>query len=135
MHYISYPSLAHPYSHPCMLVANIPVITRDDSLIEPQSPFPIVDTKRLNASTKKFQKLMKQADLLAVMIVNSDEFAINLMDAAQHSDTVKVQSLVLSTGITSKVETKFTPSGIRIKLDNSEEGHGDCCNLTMLLHW
>lgn len=78
---------------------------------------------------------MKQADLLAVKIVDSDEFAISLMDAAQHSNTVKVQKLVLSTGITSKVETKFTPSGIRIKLDNSVEEHDDCCNLIMSLHW
>ena len=78
---------------------------------------------------------MKQADLLAVMIVNSDDFATNLMDAAQHSDTIKVQKLVLSTGITSKVDTIFTPSGIRIKLDNSEEAHGGCCNLVMSLHW
>ena len=78
---------------------------------------------------------MKQADLLAVMIVKSDEFAIGLMEACQHSDAVKVQKMVLSTGITSKVETKFTPSGIRITLENSEEDHGDCCKLIMLLHW
>jgi len=78
---------------------------------------------------------MKQADLLAVMIVNSDEFAVSLMEAAQHSDAIKVQKLVLSTGITAKVETKFTPSGIRIKLDNSDEEPGDCCNLIMSLHW
>ena len=78
---------------------------------------------------------MKQADLLVVKIVNSDEFANNLMDAAQQSDTIMVRKLVLSTGITSKVETKFTPSGLRVKLDNSEKNQGSCCNLIILLHW
>jgi len=127
--------LAHQYSHPCRAVGHKPVSKRDVRLIEPQSPFPKVNTKRLNRSTKKFQLLMKQADLLAVMIGNSDDFAISLMEAAQHSDAMKVKKLVLSTGITAKVETKFTPSGIRIKLDNSDEEPGDCCNLIMSLHW
>jgi hypothetical protein len=88
----------------------------------------------LNTSAKKFQELTKQANLLAGKIVNSKEFAHELMEAAQLSNTKKVEELILSTGITLKIKTYFNPTGIRIELNNSEN-EVVCCNLLMTLKW
>ncbi|MBO0586855.1 hypothetical protein I2484_06030 [Sporosarcina sp. E16_8] len=77
---------------------------------------------------------MKQADLLAGKIVNSKEFAHELMEAAQLSNTKKVEDLIVSTGITLKIKTYFSPTGIRIELNNDESA-GDCCHLLMTLKW
>ncbi|QUW23847.1 hypothetical protein JSQ81_01860 [Sporosarcina sp. Marseille-Q4063] len=77
---------------------------------------------------------MQQANKLVEKISTSEEFAYELMNEAQLSNTKKVGELIKSTGITIKVETSFTPTGIHIKLDNSEV-QGRCCQLAMLLHW
>lgn len=77
---------------------------------------------------------MQQANLLIEKIANSDEFAHQLMHEAQLSNTEKVEELILSTGITLKVKTSFTPTGIRIELDNAEK-QGGCCKLLMALRW
>lgn len=134
MHYLSYPSLAYPYSHPWSIIANSSIIAQTDITSEPQNPFPPVSTKRLNTSAQRFQELMKQADLLTDKIVTSNEFAHELMNAAQLSNTKKVEELILTTGITLTIETKFTPTGISVTLANSEV-EGGCCNLLMTLHW
>ncbi len=88
----------------------------------------------LNISAKRFQELLKQADLLAGKIVNSKEFAHDLMEAAQLSNTKKVEELIQSTGITLKIKTHYNPTGIRIELTNSENEVG-CCDLLMTLYW
>jgi hypothetical protein len=88
----------------------------------------------LNTSAKKFQELTKQANLLAGKIVNSKEFAHELMEAAQLSNTKMVEELILSTGITLKIKTYLNPTGIRIELNNSEN-EVVCCNLLMTLKW
>lgn len=77
---------------------------------------------------------MKEAHKLVDKINTSKEFAHELMHEAQLSNAKKVDELIKSTGITIKVETSFTPTGIHIKLDNSEV-QGRCCQLAMLLHW
>lgn len=96
--------------------------------------FPPVDVGGLTYSAQQFQKLMEQAGLLINTINRSHQFAIELMNAAQVSDRKKVIDLIRSTGITIKMETKFTPSGIQITLDNSEM-EGGCCKLLIALRW
>ena len=98
------------------------------------NPFPPVNTQRLNASAGKMLEVIKQSQLLINRIVDSPNFAHNLMDAAQLSNQQKVDELILSAGITSKVITKFSPSGIHIELDNAET-LGECCKLQIALRW
>lgn len=133
MHYISYPSLAYPYFHP-RLATTSKVTSHVNTALDRENSFPPVKTKRLNTSAQRFQVLMEQADLLIDKIISSNEFAYELKTAAQLSETKKVEELILSTGITIEVETKFTPSGIQINLKNSDEG-GSCCDLLMTLQW
>ena len=98
------------------------------------NPFPPVNTQRLHASAEKMLEVIKQSQLLINRIVDSPDFAHDLMDVAQLSNQKKVDDLIESTGITSKVTTTFTPSGIHIELDNSEK-IGECCKLQIALRW
>ena len=56
------------------------------------------------------------------------------MSAAQKSDKNKVNQLIRSAGVTINIKTTFTPTGIRIILDNSEV-EGGCCDLMIALRW
>lgn len=100
----------------------------------PQNQFPSINTKMLNTSAKRFNEVMKQANLLINKITNSPTFAYKLMEAAQLSNKKKVKELITSAGITIKFKTKFNPSGISIELSNSETEDG-CCNLHIALPW
>lgn len=102
--------------------------------IQQERQYPEVDIQQLEVSVQKFQQLIKQADLLVNKLANSKEFAHDLMSAAQKSDEKKVMELIKSTGITIKVTTSFTPTGIRIILNNSKL-EGDCCDLLIALRW
>ncbi len=132
MYYNPYPHRAYPYSDPLWLFNEH--LLQSQAPLRPQSPFPPINTQVLNTSAQSFQELLKQADLLAAKIVNSREFAQKLMEAAQLSNTKTVEELIVSTGITLKIKTYFTPSGIRIELNNAANA-GDCCNLQMSLKW
>ena len=50
------------------------------------------------------------------------------MSAAEKSDKNKVIQLIREAGVSIHVTTTFTPTGIRIILDNSEV-EGGCCDL------
>lgn len=102
--------------------------------MRPFRQYPDVDIHQLEVSVHKFQRLMRQADLLVNKLADDPQFAYALMHAAQESNEAKVNALVKSTGITIKVSTTFTPTGIRIILDNSGL-EGDCCQLLIALKW
>jgi hypothetical protein len=96
--------------------------------------YPQVDTGQLEDSVTRFQKLIKEADLLINRLANSKEFSTQLMSAAQKSDKNKVIQLIREAGVSIHVTTTFTPTGIRIILDNSEV-EGGCCDLMIALRW
>ncbi|MFJ7935952.1 hypothetical protein [Sporosarcina sp. NPDC096371] len=100
----------------------------------PENLFPPVDTHQLHASAGKMLEIIKQAQLLINKVVDSSEFAFELMNASQLSNQQKVDELIKSTGVTSKIKTKFNPSGIHIELDNAEK-LGECCKLLIALQW
>lgn len=119
------------YYHPLWIASEWSV---SQNAPRPESQFPAVDTHRLHASAGKMLEVIKQSQLLINRIVDSPDFAHDLMDAAQFSNQKKVDALIQSTGITSKVTTKYTPSGIHIELDNAETP-GECCKLQIALRW
>ena len=96
--------------------------------------YPQVDTGQLEDSVTRFQKLIKEAELLINRLANSREFSTQLMSAAQKSDKNKVIQLIREAGVSIHVTTTFTPTGIRIILDNSEV-EGGCCDLMIALRW
>jgi hypothetical protein len=96
--------------------------------------YPPVDTGQLEESVTRFQKLIKEAELLINRLANSKEFATELMSAAQASNKDKVIQLIREAGVSIHITTEFTPTGIRIILDNSEM-EGGCCDLMIALRW
>jgi hypothetical protein len=137
MRYIPYPHWVYPNPGPRWpgnVSAHFNGHLHPQTALRPQSPFPTVNIQRLNTSAQRFQELLKQADLVAGKIVNSKKFAHDLMEAAQLSNTKKVEELIKSTGITMKIKTYFNPTGIRIEINNADN-EGDCCNLLMTLKW
>lgn len=94
------------------------------------SSFPPVDTHKLKLSAKSIQSIMQQSQFLTSKIASSEQFAHDLMSAAQLSNKAEVDKLIASTGITIKFETKFTPDGIQVRF--SEHA---CCGLTLILEW
>ncbi len=119
------------YFHPLWIASEWTVA---QNAPRPESPFPPVDTQRLHVSAEKMLKIIRQSQLLINMIVDSPNFSNELMAAAQLSNQKEVDKLIRSTGITSKVTTKFTPSEIQIELDNAET-LGECCKLKISLRW
>lgn len=119
------------YFHPLWIASEWSVL---ENAPRPVSPYPAIDTRRLHESAGRMQKIIKQSQLFINRIVDSPEFASELMDAAQLSNQKKVDELIQASGITSKVTTKFTPSGIHIELNNAEK-LGECCKLQIALRW
>ena len=90
--------------------------------------------EQLENSVTQFQKLIKEADLLIDRLANSKEFSKELMSAAQSSNKERVIALIREAGVSIHITTTFTPTGIRIILDNSEV-EGGCCDLLIALRW
>ena len=99
-----------------------------------QNSFPPVDTKGFEQSAKRFQELMKEVTLFINSIIQSTEYAYQLMDAAQKSDQVRVEQLIKSAGISIKYKLSFTPSAIQITFDNSTDNFS-CCSMLVVLRW
>ncbi|QTD42037.1 hypothetical protein [Sporosarcina sp. Te-1] len=97
-------------------------------------PFPPVDIKRFNLSARRYQEIIKQADLFTRSIVASDQFARQLMEAAQASNKSEVDRLIRSTGITVSYQLLYTPDGLRIDFANNDS-QSNCCHLRMVLGW
>ncbi|RSK28414.1 hypothetical protein EJF36_16925 [Bacillus sp. HMF5848] len=96
--------------------------------------YPEVNPDLFNQSAIAMQKLMKEASLVLKKIADSKQFAMKLMSAAQESNLAQVDELIKSTGISSKVDTSYTPDGIKLKL-SSKAGDTDCCHLTISMRW
>jgi len=95
-----------------------------------RNPFPSINTVKLKTSAKRIKIIMQQAQLLTDKIDESEQFAHDLMNAAQLSNKTEVEKLITSTGVTIKFETTYTPDGIRIIFTDS-----GCCKLTLALSW
>lgn len=98
------------------------------------NPYPPVDPTRLHQSATYSMELTKHANQLVTEISQSTTFAKELMTAAQKSDQRKVDEMIASVGIPSKVTTKYTPSGIRFVLHKEVDG-AVCCEVSMILNW
>lgn len=96
--------------------------------------YPAVDPTVFNESAVAFQKLLKEASIVLNKLADSKDFAGEVMSAAQESNMQKVEELIESTGVHSKVDVSYNPDGIRLEMKNKVEDT-DCCHLTMALKW
>jgi hypothetical protein len=102
--------------------------------LPPYRQYPPVDPTLFNQSAIAMQKLMSDGSLILKKLAESKEFAFKIMSAAQESDTKKVQQLIDSIGIQSKVDIYYNPDGIRLTLSSKDE-QIDCCKLAISLRW
>ena len=132
MYYNPYPYFSYSNHYPVWMMSNHSSLAQlPRHLAMPtDNPFPPVDTHKLKTSAQRIQAIMQQVHVLTDKIAGSEQFAHNLMNAAQLSNKAEVDRLITSTGITIKFDTKFTPDGIRIIFTEN-----DCCGLTIILNW
>jgi hypothetical protein len=142
MYYYFNPQSVYPYYHPqgigTVPVRYVPTHINEPlqswNTLSPQRQFPPVNIQKLDVSVHKFQTLIREADLLVNKLAADPVFTKELMSAAQQSNKTRVNELILSTGITLRVKTTFTPTGIKIIIDNSGM-EGECCDLLIGLQW
>ena len=94
-------------------------------------PYPEVDATMFTESAHEMQKLMKEASLVLDRLAESKDFAAAVMNAAQESDQHKVNELLKTAGLHTKVDVTYNPDGINLKLIEDK----NCCNLTIALRW
>ncbi len=96
--------------------------------------FPPVNPELLHESALESKKLMKDASTILNKLSESTGFATELMNAAQASNTSKLNELISSTGITSNVSVTYNPDGLRLEF-HSKIAHLECCRLLVALRW
>jgi hypothetical protein len=97
-------------------------------------PYPEVDTTMFRKSAQASQKLIQESNLIRERIANSEEFAKELMTAAQESNSNKVKQMIKAAGIESPVTISFTPDGIKIALSTNVD-QIECCHFIISLKW
>ncbi|MBM4760982.1 hypothetical protein [Bacillus sp. B15-48] len=95
--------------------------------------YPPVDETTFIQSVETIQIIARDASTILNKL-SDRTFAHQLMTAAQQGNQNEVNRLMNSIGISSQVNTSFTPTGIELKLQNST-ANGQCCTLTMFLKW
>jgi len=125
LYYNPYPYFIHPYQYPPQQLAIRPLAMPTNN-----GPFPPIDTHKFKASATRIKTMIRQAQLLTDKIDSSQQFAHDLMNAAQLSNKTQVEQLISSAGITMKFETNYTPDGFQIRLIDS-----GCCGITLNMNW
>ncbi len=96
--------------------------------------YPDVDPTQFKKSAESFQRLMNDASQIFERLAQSEEFAFEVMQAAQVDDVQRVQELVESTGVHGNVDIDYNPDGLTLEMHSQVEG-SDCCILTMVIRW
>ncbi|MDW0117674.1 hypothetical protein QTL97_12060 [Sporosarcina thermotolerans] len=137
MHYWYFPYSIHEAYPLVVQQVTDPLAVRENSTASPSdpNPYPPVQTTRFTNSAKHSLDLIKQAELLIKKISESETFAHELMTSAQQSNQKKVDEMCTSAGITAKFETKYTPDGFRIQLQEEDDKGGVCCKVILNLRW
>ena len=133
MYYNPYPYVAYSNTYPVWIMSNQAAHTplpNPMAMTTQNNSFPPVNTHQLKNSAKNMQSLMNQSQFLTNKITESEQFAHDLMSAAQLSNKTEVENLIASTGINIEFETKYTPDGIQIRFHEHP-----CCGLTLILGW
>jgi hypothetical protein len=124
----------HPYHHHSPYERpyhrNLPYYQTHYSIRNPQQPDP---TMFMN-SARQTINLLKDGQLILDKIANSKPFSLEIMRAAQSSNTSKVEELIQSTGIKQKPQISFSPDGLTVTFIN-KQNNIDCCHLILKIRW
>ncbi|MBY0098824.1 hypothetical protein [Mesobacillus maritimus] len=95
--------------------------------------YPEVDDTIFHKSVMAFQTITKESSTI-LQKLSDRSFAHKLMTAAQKGNQHEVDGLMKSIGINTPITTKYTPSGLELRIHADVEG-SQCCTLTMFLKW
>jgi len=100
----------------------------------PHRQFLPVNQKMFMDSARKMDPILRDAQILMKRISNSDAFAKKIMIAAQHSNVTEVNRIISQTGIKSKSNIRFNPSGFIVTLSRKDDPT-DCCDVELRIRW
>lgn len=100
----------------------------------PYRSFPPVDTKLFIKSAKCIQNLMTSANIIVNKFASSPQFSVDIMTAAQFSNKKEVEKLIHSLGLKDEPTVMYTPDGITIQFDTSENNY-DVCHMSLKIRW
>ncbi|WP_127572186.1 hypothetical protein [Paenibacillus xylaniclasticus] len=94
---------------------------------------PPVNPATLGQSAHSFQPLLQDASRIVARL-SDRSFATTLMTAAQAGRQEEVDRLMNTAVSGSRVQTRYTPSGVVITIEPPDEA-STCCRLSMTLKW
>ena len=100
-----------------------------------QNQYPPVDIGYFQQSLTAYQTLLQDGSVIMNSLSSSPEMMKNLMEAAQEGKDEEVDSIIKATGVTSIVDTSFTPDSVTFTLYADAEEFSKCCTLKMNLKW
>lgn len=100
----------------------------------PHRQFLPVNPKMFMETAKKMDPLLKDAEVLMRHISSTEAFAKKLMNAAQQSNLNEVNQMIAQTGIKSKADIRFNPSGLILILSRKNDPL-DCCHVELRVRW
>ena len=95
--------------------------------------YPQIDTSTFMTSVTALQKISADTDIILKKFADRN-FAFSLMEAAQAGNQQKVDQMMNSIGIHSKISAKFSPSGLTLAIVPPAP-NPPCCLLTMHFKW
>ncbi|MBH0229230.1 hypothetical protein [Halobacillus yeomjeoni] len=105
-----------------------------DSYIHYYRQYPPVDPAVFVDSVTMMQRMTQDANQFLQKVKDSQDFAEQVMKAAQKNDQGTVDDLLTGAGIQSDADIHYNPDGLRVKMTGTYEGV-DCCYLTISLRW
>jgi hypothetical protein len=100
----------------------------------PYRSLPPVDTKMFIKSSKCIQNLMTSANTIVDKFASSPQFSVDIMTAAQFSNQKEVEKIIHSLGLKDVPKVSYTPDGLTIQFDTSENNF-DVCHLSLKIRW
>jgi len=118
------------YPLPYVLVPVIPIHLSHQN--EPRN-YPEVDTTKFEQSSKVYQSLIEDSQILSKQFTESNQLRIQVMQEAQKANHETVVNLIRDTGISHPFEVSYDPDSIKVTFLDVEER--PTSKLIMALRW
>ncbi|WP_062350289.1 hypothetical protein [Bacillus kwashiorkori] len=96
--------------------------------------FPPVNPQMFMSAASAIDLVIEDMKKISKKIATDKDFATNVMDAAQRSQTNKVIELLKTANIKHIPSATFNPDGIHLTF-RSKSQNIDCCRLELILRW
>ncbi|MDQ0257778.1 hypothetical protein J2S74_005240 [Evansella vedderi] len=98
-------------------------------------PYPPVNIEQFQKSLEAYQQLIKDGEVVLHQLRSSPDLMYRLMYHAQAGNDAEVDKIIKETGVTTVVETSYTPTSVTFTLYAEAPVQSRCCTLSMNLRW